>query len=135
MSVETKETPMTTENAREIAAHLGALMNNPATPETIKQDLENRIKEMQKEANCGEPSEVHNALRIHDTHFSRDYSEQEESTLPSLISMVLNHPHVTNGVYDALSEVLGEGLDGDSPEFIAAALGLKVKPETHKGEK
>ena len=134
MPVETQQTPLTTEAAREIAAHLSALMNNPNTPEMIKQDLESRIEEMRKEAYHEKANPVFAALRIHDTRFVRDYSEIEESTLPSLISQVLNHPHVTNGVYNTLSDVIGDhSIDGDSPEFVAACLGLKVKAD--KGEK
>lgn len=145
------------EAAREIAAHLSAIMNNPHTPELIKHDLGNRITDMNSTIDQDTPDLIAVALlasqnaerrwqlAVEEVKQEDEYKEQRkdgtsakiESDLPELISKVLNHPHVTNGVYDALSDSFSECFvsgAGDSPEYIAAMLGMKVKQKPARRE-
>ena len=123
--------------AAEIAVHLSAILRHPETPRDLYNAIAEEIcvfsNEMTTPEYTSSPEYIKSVL-LASLRKADEETEAEEKTLsshslPELLSAAFNHPDMDSDLRIELWETLNntDRSDIDSPEYIAAILGMKAK--------
>jgi hypothetical protein len=140
---------MSLEDATELARRIHAVMQFHAIPDELYGDMRRAVNDLFNSAKGQDliedkPAHLRDTLLGYTGNTNAIKQAEQSSTLPDLLSQVMNHPDMPGEMRSVIweffqSEIGNKFGDWDSPEWFAAVTGIKAhgfnQPAKRKGKK